>query len=175
MIKVQIDGRALRRAEKILAKVDDNVAIAAYDKGLKAAGNVVAKRARSTAPRGDRSRQSAKSKHADAFNRRLYQAIAVKVVGAGVRNGTWKRPMALVGVRRPGGNQLNFVHPYAADNGGGKATKKQVYWGKGGREVSKRNDFLKQAFDNTRTEQVRAFTRALIPEIRRNLSRAKRG
>ena len=175
MIKVQIDQRALKRAEKILASVDDTVAIAAYDAGLKKAGDVVRKKASAMAPRGDRSRQTSKMQ-SRWDSRPLNKLIKTKVIGRGVRRGSKVPPSALIGAQHPYGNQINFIHPNATTSRGrsGSRTKKQVYWGKGGVTVRKQNDFLKRAFDTTRDEQVRAFVRGIVPEIRKNLGR-KRG
>jgi hypothetical protein len=174
MIDVTVDRRVLRRAEKILAKVPDEVALAAYDRGLREAGNVVAVRARAKAPRGDRSGQSPVMRSRWSQTP-LNKLIKVKVIGKGFRKGSTRSPAALVGTKYPDGNQIHFVHPNSGGNGKGKASKQQIYWGKGGRRTPKENDFLKEAFDTTRSQQMRAFVRALVPEIRRNLTRAKRG
>lgn len=179
-MEVSIDQRALQRADKILASVPQIIAVAAYDKGLKQAGDVVRNRAKLDAPRSKNNPKGGREKQSRSFqwdSRPLHQLIRTKVIGRGVRRGSKMPPMALVGALHPWGNQINFIHPNATTVKGkaGKTTKKQVYWGKhtAAQPKNKDNDFLKRAFDVTKSEQVRAFTRALIPEIRKQMGRQR--
>lgn len=180
-MEIEIDQRMLERADRVLKSVPQIVAVAAYDKGLKQAGDVVKKRAKMKAPRSTNNAKGGREKQSRSFNwdsRPLHQLIRTKVIGRGVRRGAKVTPMALVGALHPYGNQINFVHPNATTVKGksGTVTKRQVYWGKhtAVQPKNKDNDFLKRAFDSTKPQQVRAFTRALIPEIRKQLGR-KRG
>jgi len=174
MVQVSLDEKALTRAKKILDSLPDEIAVAAYDEGLKAAAKVVQKEAKARAPRGDRSRQlqsMSKSRYWSPVP--LNKLIRIKMLGRGLRKGSRQKPAALVGAKSPDGNQINFVHP--TDH---SSTKIQKYWGKDARtaapQLRKTKDFLKRAADTTKQQQVRAFTRAIIPAIRKRMTRLKK-
>ena len=160
------------RINKILSVLDQQMQFAAYDKALPAAGEVVAKRAKENAPRssenvkGGREKMSAKAK-AEWSPEPLADMIIVKRrKGKSARN----NPYVLVGPNFPEGNKANFVSPMVENV---RAVK---LWGHDPSDESKLpnparkdNDFLKRAADETIPQQLTAFLRALIPEVRRRL------
>jgi len=166
VIEIRIDKKSSDRLNKLLGTVPDEVAFAVYDKALPAAGRVVQKRAKENAPRsarnakGGREKMSKKSQAAWT-SIPLADLIIVKIIGKGKKAGA--PPMALVGPKYPEGNKGNFVHPMK------QTTKRQVLWGKAtmvGRQP-KDNDFLKRAGDETRPQQISAFTREVIKQLRK--------
>jgi hypothetical protein len=163
MIKVRVE-RDIARINRVLAQIPQQMQFAAFDKALPAAGRVVAQRAKELAPRsatnekGGREKMSAKAK-ATWSAEPLADMIEVKPLKATKQND----PYVLVGPKFPEGNKANFIHPM-------KSTKKeQVLWGRRVGPVNKDNDFLKRAADETKPAQLRAFLKALIPDVRRRL------
>ena len=173
-VKVEVDRKQFARINRILNMVPDAVAFKVYDKCLKPAGEVVKQRAEELAPRSSatngRKKMSNKSK-AIWSSTPLAKLLGVKVLRGKRKGGS--NPYALVGPKYPDGNKGNFVHPMVAQ------TRKRKYWGRdpvtAPAVTPKDNDFLKRASDETRPQQVRAFTRALIPEIRKAMKDLSRG
>lgn len=173
-VKVEIDRKQYARINRILNMVPDAVAFKVYDKCLKPAGQVVAQRAEELAPRssatGSRKRMSKESQKIWSQTP-LAKMIRVKVLRGKRKGGA--NPYALVGPIYPDGAKANFIHPMKAE------TRQRKYWGRDPVSApgvtSKDNDFLKRAADETRPQQVRAFTRALIPEIRKAMKDLTRG
>lgn len=163
MIKVSVK-RDIERINRVLDQLPQQMQFAAHDKALPAAGRVVAERAKENAPRssqnakGGREKMSAKAK-ATWSPEPLADMIEVKPIKATKH----QDPFVLVGPKFPEGNKANFVHPMKS------TTKQQVLWGRRVGNVSKDNDFLKRAADETKPQQLRAFLRALIPDVRKRL------
>ena len=78
--------------------------------------------------------------------------------------------MALVGFLWPEGNKAFFITPMK------KSTRKQVLWGKPtGKEVRKSDDYMRQAFDETRPAQIAAFENGVTKAVERKLRDLGRG
>lgn len=175
MIKLEVDRRDIGRIDRVLQKLPVEVQFSAYDKALRPAARVVVKRAEQLAPRssqtGTRDKMSSKSKAiwSPIPTAKLFVIKVLKGRKAAKVN---TDPYAMVGPKFPEGNKANFVHPMK------KRTKRQVYWGKSSKvgTTLKDNDFLKRAADETRAQQLRAFLRALIPDVRKRMEKlAKSG
>lgn len=173
-VKVEIDRKQYARINRILNMVPDAVAFKVYDKCLKPAGQVVAQRAEELAPRSSatQSRNRMSKKAQETWSKTpLAKMIRVKVLRGKRKGGA--NPYALVGPIYPDGAKANFIHPMVGQ------TRRRKYWGRDPVSApgvtSKDNDFLKRAADETRPQQVRAFTRALIPEIRKAMKDLTRG
>jgi hypothetical protein len=177
MMKVTVDNQ-FARINRALNLLPQELQFAAYDKALPAAGEVVARRARENAPRstenvkGGREKMSAKAK-AEWSPEPLADMIVVRR-----RKGKSAKmnPYVLVGPKFPEGNKANFVHPMKENV---RAVK---LWGHDPSDESelpnparKDNDFLKRAADETIPQQLTAFLRALIPEVRRRLKELGNG
>lgn len=166
MIKIRIDKKSSDRLNKLLGTVPDEVAFAVYDKALPAAGKVVQQRAKQLAPRssqnesGGRERMSAKSRSVWSPIP-LADLIIVKIIGKGKKAGI--PPAALIGPKFPEGNKANFIHPMK------KQTRQYVPWGNKdkAKPKPKDNDFLKRAGDETRPQQISAFTREVVKQLRK--------
>ena len=171
MIKVTVDNR-IDRINRVLNQLPQQMQFSAYDKALPAAGRVVAQRAKENAPRssktGTRDKMSSKAK-ATWSPEPVADMIEVKPV-KGRKIGV--DPYALVGPKFPEGNKANFVHPMKQN------IRKVKLWGNDPTSQSgvvspsrKDNDFLKRAADETIPQQLTAFLRALIPDVKRRLKR----
>jgi len=171
-VKVEINRQQYTRINRILNKIPQQMQFAAYDKALKPAAEVVQKRAEELAPRstdnGSRKKMSKKSQGIWS-SRPLATLLKIKVIkGKGKSD-----PYALAGPDFPKGNKANFIHPMKAQ------VRQRKYWGRESNRAPsvtpKDNDFLKRAADETRSEQLRAFTRALIPAVRKAMQELVRG
>jgi len=171
-VKIEIDRQQYARINRILNKIPQQMQFAAYDKALKPAAQVVQKRAAELAPRstasGSRKKMSKKSQGIWS-SRPLATLLKVKVIkGKGKSD-----PYALAGPDFPDGNKANFIHPMKAQ------VRQRKYWGRESNRAPsvtpKDNDFLKRAADETRSEQLRAFTRALIPAVRKAMQELASG
>lgn len=167
MIKVSVKND-IARVNRVLSQIPQQMQFAAFDSALPAAGRVVAQRAKELAPRsagnakGGRQKMSQKAKTIWSAEP-LADMIEVKRV----KKRKEVDPYCLVGPRFPEGNKANFIHPMKSEK------KRQFLWGREAGTVNKENDFLKRAADETRPQQLRAFLRALIPEVRRRLKTLK--
>jgi len=169
MMKVTVDNQ-FSRINKVLNLLPQELQFAAYDKALPAAGEVVARRARENAPRssetGTRARMSAKAKATWSPEPMADMIIVKPRKGKSAKSD----PFVLVGPKFPEGNKANFIHPMK------RSVRKVKLWGNNPTATSgvtnparKDNDFLKRAADETIPQQLTAFLRALIPEVRRRL------
>lgn len=173
-VKVTAD---IKRMERILSRLEDELQFAAYDAAIPAATKIVVAAAAKEAPRsaqnpkGGREKQTAEAK-ATWGTQPLYTLISSKKL-KGRKNGP--PAMGLVGARHEGGrgNVANFVHPMAGLTRQGTNTRKHVPWGNKSSATTKmkENDYLKRAVDTTRSQQRRAFAKALIRETRKRLAR----
>lgn len=166
-VKVEYNSQRINR---ILNQIPVMVQASAYDKGLRPAAKVVQDRARQLAPSskesGSRKRWSQKMRASRAGVKPLKQSIKTKVV----RPGKNKVPYAVVGPERPWGNIAHFISPLK------KNTREVVLWGnRTGMMARKDNDFMKRAFDETKQQAARAFTRGVIAAVRAKLKDLGRG
>lgn len=167
MIKVTVKND-FARVNRVLNKIPQQMQFAAYDKALPAAGKVVQERASELAPRsannpkGGAEKWSAKTR-ADWSSIPLADLIITKLS----KNRSKADPFIMVGPKFNEGNKANFVAPMVESH------KEQVNWGERVGNKSKNNDFLKRAADETIPAQLRAFLRALIPDVRRRLKTLK--
>lgn len=166
MITVEVNERAFKRIERILLDMPATASRAAHNKGIGEAAKIVQQRAKETAPRGDRSKQSRKAR--ERWDKRpLRQLIRVKKLKWTTKR---NRATALIGGLYPYANQIFFIHPWKKEN------RKHVMWGRHAGVYRKENDFLKRALDDTRRQQFSAFRRAFFGELRRQLGKEiKRG
>jgi hypothetical protein len=171
VIKVTINSK-IDRINRVLNMLPQEMQFAAYDKALPAAGRVVAHRAKENAPRssktGTRDKMSSKAK-ATWSPEPVADMLEVKPV-KGRKIGV--DPYVLVGPKFPEGNKANFVHPMKQN------VRKVKLWGSDPTAQSgvvsparKDNDFLKRAADETIPQQLTAFLKALIPDVRQRLKR----
>lgn len=159
-----------KRINRVLSQIPVMAQIAAYDSGLQPAANVVKKRAQELAPSsrqsGTRDKWSAKTRASREGVKPLKESIKTKKV----KPGRDKTPYAMAGPERPDGNIAHFVSPLKKD------TRKVVLWGRQtGRVDRKDNDFMKRAFDETKQQAARAFTRGVIKAVRAKLKDLGRG
>jgi hypothetical protein len=168
VIKVTVD-QDIKRINRVLGQIPQQMQFSAFDKALPAAGRAVAKRAAELAPRSSQNSKGGREKMS-AKARAIWSAqpIADMMVVKPVKGRkAGEDPYTLVGPRFPEGNKANFVHPMKSNE------KQQVNWGNPAGPKNKDNDFLKRASDETVGEQVRAFLSALIPDVRRRLKTLK--
>lgn len=183
-VRIDIDRQQYARINRILNKIPQQMQFAAYDKALKPAAQVVQKRAEELAPNGEANRArmsatSAKTWSTTKINKKTGQEESTqiplaKLIQTKTIKGKGKSdPYALVGPKYPDGNKANFIHPMKAQ------VRQRKYWGRESNRAPsvtpKDNDFLKRAADETRSEQLRAFTRALIPAVRKAMQELARG
>ena len=159
-----------KRINRILKRFPVEVQIAGYDGGLRPAANIVKSKAEQLAPRssqtGSSKKWSAKTRASRAGVIPLHRSIKTKLK----RPGQKSPPYAVVGPKRPDGNIAHFVSPLV------KNTRQIVLWGKRtGRVARKDDDFMRRAFDTTRAQQKRAFTRGVIVELRKRMKGIDRG
>lgn len=169
MMKVKVAFNA-NRINRVLKQIPLKVQFAAYDAGLRPAAKVVEKRSKELAPSsqksGSRNKWSKSMAASRAGVKPLDQSIKVKVV----RGGSREVPYAMVGPERPQGNVAHFVSPLK------KNTREVVLWGRRtNRTAPKDDDFMRQAFDETRKQQERAFVRGTIKRVRKELESLKNG
>jgi hypothetical protein len=131
------------------------------DRAVKAASSLIAKRARQLAPdsrkTGSRDKQSAKAKA--KWPVRLKTTIRSKVIR--YPNGAW----GIVGPKSPEGNAAHFMQ---------EKPRKHVLWGKATaiRKFRIERNWITQAFDETKSEQLSAMEASLKRDIDENM-RAK--
>lgn len=159
-IKLQFDYRKLDAA---LEQLPVKVQLAALESGVRPAAKVLQQRVKELTPRsrtsGSSRLWSKKTKAARSGEPELRATVATKVLKP--KNNI---ASALVGFRWPTGNKAHFVLPMK------KSTRKVVLWGRvTGREVAKHNDWLRQAFDETRQKQISAFENGVTAAVQKKL------
>lgn len=121
-----------------------------------AGAKVIVQRAKQLAPRGndeDRKKRSATQKAAANWNIRLHTTIAQVT-----RKGN-TRAFSIVGPRHPIGNKAYLNSP---KNG----SRRHVLWGRdGGRVKTAIRNWIVQAFDETRSQQLSAMKAALAKKV----------
>ena len=131
------------------------------DRAVKAACNLIAKRARQLAPdsrkTGTKEFQSAKTKA--KWPVRLKTTIRTKVIK--YPNGAW----GIVGPKSPEGNAAHFMQ---------EKPRRHVLWGKATaiKKYRIERNWITQAFDETKSEQLSAVEASLKRDIDENM-RAK--
>lgn len=131
------------------------------DRAVQAPCNIVAKRARQLAPdsrkTGTKNKQSAKTK--GKWPVRLKTTIRSKVIR--YPNGAW----GIVGPKSPEGNSAHFMQ---------EKPRRHVLWGKATliKQYRIERNWITQAFDETKSEQLSAMEASLKRDIDDNM-RAK--
>lgn len=117
-----------------------------------AAAGIIQRRAKSLTPRGkpeNRRKRSKKQRAAANWDTQLHTTIA-KVTRRRDRSA-----FSIVGPRHPDGNKAWFNSPK-------KGSRKHILWGKDrGREFKSLRNWIVQAFDETKTEQLAAMRKTL--------------
>lgn len=132
------------------------------DKAVEKAAKVVERRARALAPdsrdTGSREKQSKKSR--SVWGSKLKQLLRTKVVKYSMA--TW----AIVGPKSPEGNFANFMQ---------EKPRKHVIWGKASmiRQYRIQRDWILQAYDETRSEQLSVMENSLRQSIDANMKGLK--
>lgn len=128
------------------------------DRAVRKGTNVIAKRARQVAPdsrrTGTKKKQSSKSRN--IWKYRVRQKIRAKLVR--YANGSY----GVVGPKSPEGNAANFVQG---------TDRRHVLWGKSTAIAKYRyaRNWMKQAFDETKSEQAAAMRASLTADIAENM------
>lgn len=149
-VKIEFDAKLI---QSLLDQVPVLAQLAALESGIRPAAKVLEKRVKALVPRssetGSTKKWSKSTKSQRASERSLRDLVRTKVLKPKNNSAS-----ALVGFEWPGGNKGHFVVPMKKD------TRKQVLWGKqSGKEVRKGDDFLRQAFDETKQSQTEVFVR----------------
>lgn len=159
-LNLEFDAKAMQ-AE--LEKLPVMVQLAALESGVRPAATIVKRRVRELAPRssvtGTTDKWSRSTKAKRTGESPLRDTVHVKILRP-------KNHMAsaLVGFQWPTGNKAYLLIPML------KATRTEVLWGKpSGKEVRKGDDFLRQAFDETRQQQIAAFEGGVVKAVNRRL------
>lgn len=127
------------------------------DKVTRAAGKIVLERVKQLTPRSSQTgtakkRSGAQSKGAD-WAPPLWKGMSMAV--RKYATSTW----AWVGPRWRDGQKIYFIAEWK------KQTRRAFYWGRPGPVVRKMRNFIVQAFDETKTQQLSAMKSTLTSEI----------
>ena len=168
MIALTFDAAALDQINRVLEQLPGLMQSAAFEGGLRPAGEVVAKRMRQLTPRSSSSgatkKWSKKTAQSRAGESPLADNIGVKVLRPKNRTAS-----VLIGFQWPGGNKGHFVSPMK------RVDREQVLWGKRtGKRVAKANDFQRQAFDETKSQQASAFISGMRKKVDSKIASAVR-
>jgi hypothetical protein len=158
--KVTVD---IRGEENILALLERLPKLVAseggpLDRAVKAASNLIAKRARQLAPdgrkSGTRDKQSRKTK--SKWPARLRSTIRSKIIK--YPNGAW----GVVGPKNPEGNAAHFMQ---------EKPRRHVLWGKATliKKFRIERNWITKAFDETKSEQLTAMETSLKQDIDANM------
>lgn len=153
-LKVSISGE-----EKILALLDQLPALVAaqggpVDRAITQAGDLIVVRAKELAPdsklTGSRNKQSKKSR--EIWSKKLRNTIRKKIVKYP------KTTVAIVGPKSPEGNMAHFMQ---------EDVRRHVLWGNENnvRTYRIQRNWITQAFDETRSEQLKVIEDVLRDEI----------
>lgn len=126
------------------------------DKTTRAAGKIVLDRVKQLTPRssatGTAKKRSQKQRSSADWAPPLFKGMAMAV--RKYATSTW----AWVGPRWRDGQKIYFLAEWK------KQTRRAVYWGKPGPVVRKMRNFIVQAFDETKQQQLAAMKQVLTSE-----------
>lgn len=123
----------------------------------KAGAKVIVSKAKQIAPRGtqaDRDKRSKKQRASANWNIRLHTTVAM------VTRGRYTRSFSIVGPRHPDGNKAYLNSPKSG-------SRRHVLWGNRTRVRQKKatRNWMMQAFDESRSQQLSAMKSALTKKV----------
>lgn len=171
---IRIDDRGIRRVLNLMMKLPQAARDVAYTKALRPPARIVAERMRALTPRSTENPNGGREKWSEKVKKRfgnmpsLHQAVKIKVI-SNKRSGA--NPMAIVGYDYLAfGQTIYWNHPW-------KGKVRQHYmWptenNPGPHGIYRKSiNWVKQASDETRGQQIAAFRRAFGPAYQKEIAK----